>query len=90
MQQPYSVFRYQENHHVSRVSQSGISLARFGGWGNGFGRFQYPVSLQLDRQDNVYVVDMNNQRIQKFSPDGEFILAFGDCEEEEQRLGMVF
>jgi len=33
---------------------------------------------------------MNNQRIQKFSPDGKFILAFGDCEEEGQRLGMVF
>ena len=80
----------QENHHVSRISQSGICLARFGGWGNGPGRFQYPVSLQLDRQDNVYVVDMNNQRIQKFLPNGEFLLAFGDCEEEEQRLGMVF
>jgi len=80
----------QENHHVSRISQSGICLARFGGWGNGPGRFQYPVSLQLDRQDNVYVVDMNNQRIQKFLPDGEFLLAFGDCEEEGQRLGMVF
>jgi sugar lactone lactonase YvrE len=80
----------QENHHVSRISQSGICLARFGGWGNGPGRFQYPVSLQLDRQDNVYVVDMNNQRIQKFLPDGEFLLAFGDCEEKEQRLGMVF
>jgi sugar lactone lactonase YvrE len=80
----------QENHHVSRISQSGICLARFGGWGNGPGRFQYPISLHLDRQDNVYVVDMNNQRIQKFLPDGEFLLAFGDCEEEGQRLGMVF
>ena len=80
----------QENHHVSRISQSGICLARFGGWGNGPGRFQYPVSLQLDRKDNVYVVDMNNQRIQKFLPDGEFLLAFGDREEKGQRLGMVF
>ena len=80
----------QENHHVSRISQSGICLARFGGWGNGPGRFQYPVSVQIDRQENVYVVDMNNQRVQKFLPDGEFLLAFGDCEEEGQRLGMVF
>jgi hypothetical protein len=80
----------QENHHVRRISQSGVCLAQFGGWGNGPGRFQHPVSLQLDRQDNVYVVDMNNQRIQKFSPDGDFLLAFGDCEEEGQRLGMVF
>ena len=80
----------QENHHVSRISQSGICLARFGGWGNGPGKFQYPVSVQLDRHDNVYVVDMNNQRVQKFSPDGGLILTFGDCEKEGQRLGNVF
>jgi sugar lactone lactonase YvrE len=33
---------------------------------------------------------MNNHRVQKFSPDGGLILAFGDCEEEGQRLGNVF
>jgi DNA-binding beta-propeller fold protein YncE len=81
----------QENHHVLRVSPFGICLSQFGGWGNGPGRFQYPVSLQVDEQDNVYVVDMNNQRIQKFSSDGELLLTFGNCEEEEeQRLGIVF
>jgi len=33
---------------------------------------------------------MNNQRVQKFSPDGGLILTFGDCEKEGQRLGNVF
>jgi len=32
---------------------------------------------------------MNNQRIQKFSPDGNFLLTFGDQEEKSQRLGKM-
>ena len=80
----------QENHHVYRITQTGVCLTRFGGWGNSPGTFQYPVSVQVDKRDNVYVVDMNNQRIQKFSPDGQFLLAFGDREKEGQLLGLAF
>ena len=79
----------QENHHVFHISKTGVSLTRFGGWGNSPGTFKYPVSVQIDRQDNIYVVDMNNQRVQKFSPDGDFLLTFGDHEEEDQRLGKM-
>ena len=79
----------QENHHVFHISKTGVPLTRFGGWGNSPGNFKYPVSVQIDRQDNIYVVDMNNQRVQKFSPDGDFLLTFGDHEEEDQRLGKM-
>ncbi|KMP12247.1 hypothetical protein UZ36_01425 [Candidatus Nitromaritima sp. SCGC AAA799-C22] len=80
----------EENHHVCRITQHGVCLARFGGWGNGPGTFRYPVSAQVDRQGNVYVVDLNNQRVQKFSPDGTFLAAFGDRGDPEQRLGPIF
>ncbi|MCH8741863.1 6-bladed beta-propeller [Patescibacteria group bacterium] len=39
--------------------------------------FNYPYYLAIDSKDNVYVVDRRNHRIQKFSPDGEFILKWG-------------
>ena len=40
--------------------------------GTGLGQFTKPRSLALDRDDNLYVVDMTG-RVQKFSPRGEFI-----------------
>jgi len=80
----------QENHHVYLVTQTGIFITRFGGWGNGPGNFQYPVSVQVDGQGNIYVVDLNNQRVQKFSSNGKFLLEFGNHEKENERLGAVF
>lgn len=41
--------------------------------GTAAGQFNKPRSLTVDRQDNLYVVDMT-ARVQKFSPDGQFLL----------------
>jgi DNA-binding beta-propeller fold protein YncE/ABC-type molybdate transport system permease subunit len=41
--------------------------------GAGVGEFNKPRSVAVDRKDNFYVVDMTG-RVQKFSPDGRFIL----------------
>jgi DNA-binding beta-propeller fold protein YncE len=41
--------------------------------GVGVGEFNKPRSLAVDREDNLYVVDMTG-RVQKFSPDGKFLL----------------
>ena len=41
--------------------------------GTGAGEFNKPRSLTVDRQDDLYVVDMTG-RVQKFSPDGRFLL----------------
>ena len=43
-----------------------------GGRGSALGQFNKPRSVAVDRQDNLYVVDMTG-RVQKFSPRGEFI-----------------
>lgn len=36
------------------------------------GSFRYPFKLAHDRQENIYVVDVLNTRVQKFSKDGKF------------------
>ncbi|MGA2177526.1 MAG: 6-bladed beta-propeller [Verrucomicrobiota bacterium] len=41
--------------------------------GAGVGEFNKPRSVAVDAQDNLYVVDMTG-RVQKFSPDGKFLL----------------
>ena len=46
-----------------------------GSRGTGLGQFTKPRSLALDRQDNLYVVDMTG-RVQKFSPRGELITSW--------------
>jgi DNA-binding beta-propeller fold protein YncE len=43
--------------------------------GAGVGQFNKPRSLAVDLQDNLYVVDMTG-RIQKFSPDGKYLLSW--------------
>lgn len=46
-----------------------------GARGVGLGEFNKPRSLAVDWQDNVYAADMTG-RIQKFSPEGKFLLAW--------------
>jgi ABC-type Fe3+ transport system permease subunit/DNA-binding beta-propeller fold protein YncE len=51
------------------------SVQVFGNRGTGAGQFNKPRSIAVDRQDNFYVVDMTG-RVQKFSPDGKFLLSW--------------
>lgn len=43
--------------------------------GRGPGQFNKPRSVTVDREDNLYVADMTG-RVQKFAPDGTFLLAW--------------
>lgn len=45
--------------------------------GAGRGQFDWPEGLAVDSTDNLYVVDLRNHRVEKFSPSGEFLLMFG-------------
>ncbi len=46
-----------------------------GSRGTGLGQFNKPRSVAVDAQDNLYVADMTG-RVQKFSPQGEFLLSW--------------
>jgi DNA-binding beta-propeller fold protein YncE len=39
--------------------------------------FDHPTNLAVDQQDNLYVVDAGNDRIQKFDNNGKFIMMWG-------------
>lgn len=66
-----------ETDATSRLAGSRLfsSVEVIGSWGTAPGQFSKPRSLALDREDNLYVVDMTG-RVQKFSPDGKFLLAW--------------
>jgi DNA-binding beta-propeller fold protein YncE len=52
-------------------------LASFGSEGQGAGQMDSPENLAVGLDGRVYVADRGNNRIDVFSPQGEFLFAFG-------------
>ena len=60
------------------LAQSGIVLKKqWGEFGSKPGQLKYPTMAAADKASNIYVVDQHNHRIQKFDPEGNFILMWG-------------
>ncbi len=76
-----------ENHRVQKFDASGNFLNRWqsasvGSYGkpaNGTapGEFDNPFGISVDSNDNLYVADTGNNRIQKFNASGTYVTAFG-------------
>jgi sugar lactone lactonase YvrE len=60
------------NSRVAKYDKDGNWLKSWGTKGTGPGQFVLPHSLAIDRNDNVYVGDRSNHRIQVFDTDGNF------------------
>lgn len=58
-------------------SGQGVALVPWGSRGSQPGQFLNPTGSTLDSQGNIYVIDMGNNRIQKFSPSGRFLTQWG-------------
>ena len=70
-------------HQVLKFNKNGNFLLAWGGEGSADGQILcYEekgtiCGLAIDSQDNIYVVDKGNYRIQKFDSTGNFLLAWG-------------
>ncbi len=51
-------------------------MKQWGTKGNAPGQFVLPHSIAIDRNDNVYVGDRSNRRIQVFDTEGKFLRMF--------------
>lgn len=61
-----------DNHEIQVYELTSGRLVRFwGGHGKNLGQFRYPATLAMDRQGQVYVVDVMNARVQTFDSRGE-------------------
>ena len=56
---------------------SGEALARWGEHGSEPGQLDAPSGMAFDRDDNLYIVDSGNDRVQKFTGDGRFLDSWG-------------
>ena len=61
------------NSRVAKLDKNGNWLKSFGEPGSGPGQFQIPHSIGVDDNDNVYVADRSNGRIEVFDTNGKFL-----------------
>ncbi|KAI8482298.1 hypothetical protein Bbelb_399890 [Branchiostoma belcheri] len=59
-----------------RVGQPWVRKVRFGGGGSGRGEFRYPYGVAVSQDNEVYIADLLNTRIQVFTMDGVYIREF--------------
>lgn len=72
-----------DGHYVQKFNVDGKFMRRWGGqsapWeGKEDGKFYFPSDITVDNAGNVYVADSDNLRIQKFDPNGEFLIKWDD------------
>lgn len=66
------------NARVHRFSRDGELIQSWGTPGSGPGQFNLPHGVRVDNEGRVLVADRENNRIQVFSPDGEYLFSYED------------
>ncbi len=64
------------NSRVAKFDSKGDFVKMWGEFGTGDGQFRTPHSIVIDRNDNIYVGDRANHRVQVFNTDGKFLRKF--------------
>jgi outer membrane protein assembly factor BamB len=64
------------NSRVAKYSKDGDWVKSWGEPGTGPGQFNTPHAIAIDRNNNVYVGDRGNRRVQVFDTDGKFLRMF--------------
>jgi len=64
------------NSRVAKYDRNGDWVRSWGEPGTGPGQFNLPHAIAVDRNNNVYVGDRSNRRIQVFDADGRFLRMF--------------
>ena len=65
-------------YEIPHYDPAGEALNKWGEKGAEPGQLDRPSGMEFDRDDNLYVVDSGNNRVQKFTKDGRFLDAWGE------------
>jgi DNA-binding beta-propeller fold protein YncE len=64
------------NSRVGKANAKGEWVASWGSLGSGPGQFDTPHGIAVSPDDEIYVADRGNRRIQVFDPDGTYLREF--------------
>ena len=64
------------NSRVAKFDKNGDWVKSWGTKGTGPGQFNLPHAIAIDRNNNIYVGDRSNRRIQVFDTEGKFLRMF--------------
>ena len=70
-------------------------ILQWGTAGDGPGQFHSPICIAVDKDDKIFVADLNNARVQQFTDNGDFVAQFELPRDEPNRKssligGMTF
>jgi tripartite motif-containing protein 71 len=60
---------------LHKYNDKGEFLKKVAGYGSGNGQVHFPLDLALDSEENLWVADTENDRIQEFDDEGKFVQA---------------
>ncbi|HKZ51599.1 MAG TPA: NHL repeat-containing protein, partial [Dehalococcoidia bacterium] len=74
-----------DNHRVLHLDGEGQAVSSIGSGKRDAGEYGFntPGGLSLDAEGNLYVVDMLNYTVKKYSPSGQFLLKMGEAGDTE-------
>jgi DNA-binding beta-propeller fold protein YncE len=75
---------------VQKFDPQGLYLGEIGGFGWEEGQFNRPIGLSAREGLNIYVVDSENKRVQRFDRSLNYLSAIPTSPEEEQELAFGF
>ena len=84
------VYITDEYHHRISVfdADSGDFVRAWGTHGSADGEFDGPTGIRVDADENLYITDENNHRVQKITAEGRHLLTFGGAGSGEGELNM--
>ncbi len=72
----YVGFNY-PNDSIRKYTPDGRLLSQWANFGNGPGQLHFPMDMVRDRDGNLYITDMLNQRIVKLDSTGRWVTSWG-------------
>jgi DNA-binding beta-propeller fold protein YncE len=67
------------NHQVRKFNPQWQEIMSFGEKGSALGQFEYPLCVTVAPNDLLYVADLNNERVQVFSPFGQYLFPIDEA-----------
>gem|GEM_PF-3340204 len=61
------------NHRIIKLSADMQALTSWGGYGDGSGKFRFPIDVAVDSHGDVYVLDDARREVQRFDSSGTYL-----------------